>query len=470
MSNHIRNIAFYLLGLLILMVLSGCVTYHEKNIIFHQALESGHYKEAVEYLEDNDDIARGRNSLLYYMDMGIALHLLGDYVSSNEAFEKAYVILEEFSRNHALTALSFLSNPTITDYAGEDYEKVQIHYYKALNFALMGNINDALVECRRINIKLNIINDKYESGKKNHYGSDAFAWNLMGMLFDSAKEYNNAFVCYRNALETYETHYIQDYGVSVPEQLKFDLVNAADRMGLSEEVKKYRERFQISRRNLAEDPSKGEVVVIWNNGLCPVKTENSINFFLDKGDLGVVSFVNEENNLWFPVPAGGTDSNSFKDVSMIRLALPQFHEREQLYYGGTLTVEETEISLEKAQDINGIALLNLQDRMGRELGKALARLAIKKSIEKVARNEDQTLGTIISIVNAISEKADTRNWQSLPHTIYYARFTLPAGTHNLVFRRQTQTGEIYETTSTIETIAGRMTFLVLNDPQSEPIR
>ncbi|MCD4653526.1 hypothetical protein K8T06_06285, partial [bacterium] len=189
--------------LLIFLLVSGCATYHDRNAMFHQAIAKRDYDAAVLYLENNDKDSKGRNRLLYNMEKGIALHLSGNYIASNDAFEKAYIILEEFSKNYALHALSFLSNPTVTAYAGEDFEKVQIHYYKALNFVLSGNLNDALVECRRINIKLNILNDRYEAGKKNHYGSDAFAWNFMGMLYDAVKEYNNAFICYRNALETY---------------------------------------------------------------------------------------------------------------------------------------------------------------------------------------------------------------------------------------------------------------------------
>ncbi|MBW6499451.1 MAG: hypothetical protein K0B09_13760, partial [Bacteroidales bacterium] len=36
-----------------------------------------------------------------------------------------------------------------------------------------------------------------------------------------------------------------------------------------------------------------------------------------------------------------------------------------------------------------------------------------------------------SILGAVTEQADTRNWQTLPHSIHYARMPLPAGENNL---------------------------------------
>ncbi len=42
-------------------------------------------------------------------------------------------------------------------------------------------------------------------------------------------------------------------------------------------------------------------------------------------------------------------------------------------------------------------------------------------------------------MNAITEKADTRNWQTLPHSIYYTRVKLPEGDHDI--RLNTSNGQ-----------------------------
>lgn len=69
--------------------------------------------------------------------------------------------------------------------------------------------------------------------------------------------------------------------------------------------------------------------------------------------------------------------------------------------------------------------------MLREMGTAVLRMATKKAIEAAARKENDDLGSAISIVNALTEKADTRNWQTLPYQIAYRRIALPEGENSV---------------------------------------
>ena len=57
-------------------------------------------------------------------------------------------------------------------------------------------------------------------------------------------------------------------------------------------------------------------------------------------------------------------------------------------------------------------------------------------VEAVARNENEYLGALVSLANAVTEKADTRNWQSLPHSISYSRISLPEGIHKVTLETQ----------------------------------
>ena len=71
-----------------------------------------------------------------------------------------------------------------------------------------------------------------------------------------------------------------------------------------------------------------------------------------------------------------------------------------------------------------------------ELGKGLLRAALKKAAEHSIRKENDQLGAVIGIFNAITEKADTRNWQTLPHSIYYSRVPLKPGSNQVKFTLQ----------------------------------
>ncbi|MGB3975158.1 MAG: hypothetical protein WBM02_09935 [bacterium] len=448
--------------------LTGCATYYQQNIAFQQAIAAGQYHQAVDYLENNSALRKKPNKLLYYLEKGTALHMAGEYGASNEMFEKAYAFIDDFIKNHGLEALSFITNPTVVPYPGEDFERVQIHYFKALNHAMTGNLSDALVECRRINIKLNEINDRYESNKRNHYSGDAFAWNLMGIFYDALKEYNNAFICYRNALALYETDYLTYYNVPVPQQLIHDLLKAAQDAGMYQEYDFYHEKYALSDILPEKNGEAGDVVVFWNDGLAPIKTEDSLNFFIERGAGGVMMFVNQEQDIWLPMPPTGTGSGNVTDMSFIRMALPRYLERSPFFIECRVSIGSKEIVLEKAQDINAIAFLNLQDRMGRELGKALLRMVLKQGIEKAARDQDEGLGLIVSVINAVTEKADTRSWQTLPHHIDYARISVEEGQYQLVFKRSSYTGAQYETIQDVVVKKGKTTFVTLFDPQSIP--
>jgi hypothetical protein len=69
------------------------------------------------------------------------------------------------------------------------------------------------------------------------------------------------------------------------------------------------------------------------------------------------------------------------------------------------------------------------------------RVALKKVEEYEVRKSDRNLASILSVVNAITEKADTRNWQTLPHSIYYARVPLQEGQNQVVFSTRDRRGQ-----------------------------
>ena len=90
----------------------------------------------------------------------------------------------------------------------------------------------------------------------------------------------------------------------------------------------------------------------------------------------------------------------------------------------------------------------------------------KQAMEQVARRENQNLGTLVSLVNAFTEKADTRNWQSLPYSISYARVSLPEGQHQISLKQDgisnTSTEEF-----TVNIQSGQTTFKAFHQLQSQ---
>lgn len=411
---------------LLTISLVGCASFYELNYEFNKNFENGNIEQAADVLDQNKKAARSKTRFLYYANQGVVEHLLGNYDESNTWLEKAYLFGEDYRENYLNFAASYFLNPNLIVYPGEDHEHLMLLYYKVLNYLKMEDYASALVECRRLNQRLYELGDKYVSESK--FQRDAFIHNLMGIVYDAAGDYNNAFIAYRNSVEIYEGEYQEMFGLNVPEQLKRDVIRTGSLAGFPEEVDKYEEKF-----NLTYAPSSsegGELVFFWHNGLSPVKDEWSINFAVIDGGGGQVFFQNEDLGLNFPfyyegdAEEGGT---SITDLKGFRVAFPKYVEREPYFFDAELKVNNRYYALEKAEDVNGIAFKILRERMLGELGKGLLRVALKKAVEKQVRKENETLGFLVGVVNFASEQADTRNWQTIPHSIHYTRVPLSAG-------------------------------------------
>jgi len=414
-------------------LLSGCASYYQKQLKFQTYIQAGNYADADKLLNTNNKESKGVNRVLYYMNKGVTSFMLGEYEQSNTWFLQADHYVEDFNKSLGYEALGLISNPMIKPYTPEDFEGVMIYYYKALNYIYLNNLDEALVECRRLNLQLNRINDKYKKDK-NKYTQDAFAHNLMGIIYEAQRDYNNAFIAYRNAFDAYESTYVPLFKQTVPEQLKLDLIRTANLTGFYSEQKFYEEKFGINYQ--PKPDSSGDLVFFWMNGLGPVKAEWSINFTNTGNNDGWITLADDESGMSFPVFIGnrsGNEQSAFKNLSFLRVAFPKYKTREPLFSSATLQLNDSiSKKLELAEPINAIAYQSLKDRMIREMANGIARLATKKALEQLARQKDDNLGTIISIINAVSEKADTRNWQSLPYSISYARMTLPPGDYKIM--------------------------------------
>lgn len=410
--------------MLLCVLLLGCASYYQQRISFQEDFTQGNLKKAQSFLEHHKKAAEKKDRLLYFLDRGVVEQMLGNYQESNFYFEQAYLFSQDYRRNFSSDLVGMVANPMLKPYEGEDFELILLHFYKAMNYIQMQELDQALVEVRRVNINLNSLNDKYE-GKRNRYKEDAFAHNLMGIVYEAKNDFNNAFIAYRNAYEVYKNSYDSLFQTAVPEQLKIDLIRMSAKNGFRSEQIKYEEAFNI---NYVQDSSKNaSLVFFWLNGLGPVKSEFSLNLTAVKGSGGALTFANDQEGITVPYfnsqPANASSAD-LGDLKVVRMAIPKYLKREPLVSSAYLKVNGVNYPLQKAEDVSSIAISTLQDRMLREISYSIARLAIKQASELALREESQDLGALLSVINAATEKADTRNWQTLPHSIYYQRLPL----------------------------------------------
>jgi hypothetical protein len=408
--------------------MTSCATYYQVNQDFNDRFEFGELEKANKILDSHKKQADKKARFLYFANKGVVESLLGNFEESNRWLERAYLFGEDHRKNAANVAASFLVNPNTMVYPGEDHEHLFVLYYKALNFLKMQQYEQALVECRRLNNRLQTLSDKYRS--ENKYREDAFIHNLMGIIYEADGDYNNAFIAYRNAVDIYEKVYEPMFGLEAPEQLKKDLIHAAWLTGFEDEARKYQNSFNMP--NEKPGPRQAELVFFWHNGLGPVKDEWSITFTTGGYSAGTMTFVDQNTGRVYRCQATAMQATQLSDLSVVRLAFPKYNTRPPRFVGGELQKEGGAIyPLEMAEDVNQIAIKTLEERMVQEIGKGLLRFALKKVVEQQVRKRDENIGMLVSIFNAATEKADTRNWQTLPHSIYYTRVPLQRGENRL---------------------------------------
>ncbi len=409
--------------LLFLMV--SCKTYYEKSQNAHTAIEQYQFQDALEDIASNKYLRKKRNALLYHLELGRLYHLNGEYEESNKHLNYADDLMDYINTLTDL-AVSVAVNSASKKYRAEDFEKIMIHYYKALNYIYLNEMEDALVEARRMNLKEMELDEK----KMKQYHTDPFGMMLIGQIYEKAKDYNNAFIAYRNAYDAY-VKTGKSLGVEVPKQIQEDLLRAAYLAQFYDELSYYENTFGKKYKYTPKE--FGELILYWENGKAPYKIEKEYIFTLVGGQAGFY-FTDQTGNL--RVPFNGTVSNpsSLSALAGIRIALPAYKEFP-LYYQPTpnsVTVNNnnSDKHLELVENINVIAEKTLHERFSKDLATHLTKIAMNQILAQSLRSDTTNgelgmiLGTAVSAAGFLSEQADTRNWQSLPAMISYARVPL----------------------------------------------
>jgi hypothetical protein len=127
-----------------------------------EGLDRGRYGESIGVLEKNRRKLYGGDTVLYYLDKGMLSHYAGLYEESSGLLEAGERAIEEaYTKSILQAAGTYLLNDTVQDYAGEDYEDIYINTFNALNYYHRGDLEDALVEIRRMNNKIRNLAGKY---------------------------------------------------------------------------------------------------------------------------------------------------------------------------------------------------------------------------------------------------------------------------------------------------------------------
>jgi hypothetical protein len=276
-------------------------------------------------------------------------------------------------------------------YTGAYYEQVLIHVFEALNYLALNRPGDARVEALQLDVKLK------QHGDDSDY-EDGFARYLTGIIYEDLGEWDDAMIAYRQAYDAYR-RYPQQLEMPVPRQLKRDLIRLAEKTGLDDEARRYRETFDI--RSADRIPGgDGELVFILESGLAPLKRSVEVRAITKSGQLVTVS-------------------------------MPAYEDRRPTVTAARVSVDGRSVTTDLVENVDSLAMDALEKAKPRILARAIARAVIKTKTSKEAERRDQALGLVLNLANAITDRADTRSWSTLPNRICLARLPLAAGRHRV---------------------------------------
>ncbi|NOQ21438.1 MAG: hypothetical protein GQ565_02145 [Candidatus Aegiribacteria sp.] len=402
--------SFAAVAIALAVVICGCATDYTREMRpITSSLKMDRPDLAIVEFRENFTDSTGRNRLLYLMELGNLMRLSGDFPAAENLLLQADRLSDQ-QRGIELgqEVEAFLSSDLALEFRGADYEKVFINYCLAVSYASENNMEDALVECRRVNDKLRVLNQSYEENK-NRYSDDAFIRYLMGILYEKAGDLNNALIAYRNSAAIYDSSYAVDYGISAPQRVKSDILRLSSELGMQSVYQDYSSRWpEVIWENEGPDLDHGEIVVVLEAGMIPPRVEKSYTFVF--------------NN------------------RVYRVSLPAISKKRRESWSVILSSGDMQTHGFLAEDLAGIARKNLEDQAGRNIVRAVARLAVKAGVteageqlveELTEENSDisRLTGFLLSIVGAVTERADLRAWLTLPSQIFVARLRLPEGEH-----------------------------------------
>jgi uncharacterized protein len=336
------------------------------------------------------------NQFVSWAAIGQAFALSHRYSESNQWLEKAYLLKIDEKTNHQSKK---------EESYDELYQLSMVLYFKSLNYLEMGDIENALIECKRMD---ELMRPRWPHDlARQILSEDPLIQSLMGMIFEMDHDYSDSGLSYNKARQILEVDYKDLFSKRVPKQLIENQVEM-DSMAAACDI--------------AACPPKsfyGKLIFFWHNGQGPQKEINGPDFKIKSFEGNWYS--NEPENVIITDGIGNT-------------LLPFYKFSRPIYSQSELMAGERKIKCELLEDMTWYSVWTLQERL-------------KSDGVHVWRN-----GV---------------NWSTLPSSVYYAVVPLASGVNKFEFTAKGGRGSIKESFTIVGD--GKIHFHTVTTLASTPI-
>ena len=358
------------------LLVSGCASgkLTQARVDFYRGQEN----QAAQVLADSSGIA-GRDQLLYYMEKGLILHQAGKYKESIATFRKAVDLMDSQVISVSRESTSLVTSERITAYGGEYEERLLVHTYLMMDYLLINDPADALVDAKQA---MEVIHS-YPDVCKDDY----FTRALIAHCYDAVGEYNDAYIEYKKLAAD----------MPDPSPVIGRLYQLALRLGFEDDAATYGARLSKAEKRALRHAPASALIVFVAQGRSPVKVpENivvppSIRF----------SFARYRDR------TGG-------------FAVPEVMESNRIVNDSAITT-----------DVGAVLKASLRERAARMIAKETARVVAKEAIARKVK--DPLAEVLVRLAFFLMEEPDTRCWQTLPAGLTLLRVPLSPGVHDNLY-------------------------------------
>ena len=373
-----------------------------------------------------------KNQVLYYLDLGMLNHWAGQYQESNALLSLAENRIEElYTESISKNILAGVLNDNSLAYTGEDYEDIYLNVFKALNYIALNQHESALVEIRRANIKMNLLEDKYKQLIDTHNESAEIRLDYPKNVF-----HNSALARYIGALLYRTEGSIDDAKIDV----RF--------MDEAWNAQKQIYHFPKPPSPSLEKTGKARVNVLCFSGLAPIKLPETVYFATGQDSIFITQKSQNEdyseslsdfNSMIIPGLAPG---------GLLKLEFPKMESRPSPVDKVVIKLNgQEENHLYMLEDLQQIVRKSFESKKNLIISKTILRATIKFITsqggaaiisEALSGNDPGTgnfLGSLFSILGSVAmettENADLRISHFFPAHAWVSEFTVEPGTYQV---------------------------------------
>jgi len=373
----------------------------------------------------------GKDKLLLMMEAGYLLHMAGKCEDSNKVLDMAAKIAQVIPISVSQEVAALLTNQTVTNYRGEDFEKVLIHMFLGINYLKLNSPEEAAVEFKAVNNELQKI--------KNEKGEARYKQNIMAK-----------------------------YLAAIAHELRADTTGNADDREYAEveyrQILQLRPNLAMAKADLARiqsgktDPG-GELVVIFQAGRCPIKVSRG-SLLEEPGMNAAVGATLATRSL----AAGLTVGAVMGAIKLAENPIPKFKIRSNRTKCLRVAVLDRSLETEELENIEYTAVKNLEDDYGRLRGEVAAAIVTKAIIslaagigaEEATRKLSKGNTGLSALVGLLvgagtgtalfaTMKPDLRCWHTLPANLQLARMRLAPGKYTATVQYIGYDGTVQQT-------------------------